>query len=160
MANTYLVDLGYNDTLQDVIRKVNSNFRRLSSNNAQQMQSGIRQEAERTDNVIAGVIGEVNAAVANGLAEIDSKVDESVDTAVKKAENKITSIIDDNLGKLDDKFEELEAKLEEKITELSIPPIGTCIICNYDPNVQWPGSTWIEVDDIYAIEAKAWRRVK
>lgn len=42
MANQYLVDIGMNDHLQDVIRKSNHNFRRLGNNLNQQTQNDIR----------------------------------------------------------------------------------------------------------------------
>lgn len=114
MANSYLIDLGISDSLQDVVRKCNQNFRHLASDQSRQNKTGIRQESVRVDNVIKSATSEINAAVKDGLDQI---------------RNEVTQLIK-------------EAQLE------TIPPIGTYIICDYDPNEKWDNTVWEQIEQI------------
>lgn len=87
MANSFLIELGINDSLADVVRKCNNNFKRISSDQSRIAKQSVRQEASRTDEALkseadridkalAGAIGEINQAIANGLKTIDDKVSE------------------------------------------------------------------------------------
>lgn len=93
MANTYLHVLGINDTLQDVIRKVNFNFQRVATDQTAQTNQGLRQEASRTDAALDGIIGEINNAVANGLKELQDKFDELIEQVVLDATPKVGTYI-------------------------------------------------------------------
>lgn len=152
MANTIIVELGINDTLQDVIRKVNSNFKRMSTSQSRQTQSEIRQEASRTDNAIAGVLGEVRAEIANGLQQIDNKVEQTINDKLDRVETKLEKLTEEYEERLQDKFDELEKELKKS----TAPAVGTYIMCDYDPNKQWPGTVWTKLSDI--TEIPTWKR--
>ena len=113
MANTYLIEIGINDTLPDVVRKCNSNFRSLSANQTQHTKQGIRREANRADAMLDGAVGEINNAVDEGLKKIEKQM----------------------------------AELKKELA----PPLGTWLHCDYDPNEQWPGTTWVQYDEGYFI---------
>lgn len=60
MANTYIIELNSNDSLIDVIRKVNQNLKLLSANQTRQTKASIRQESSRLDLVVAETIIELD----------------------------------------------------------------------------------------------------
>lgn len=55
MANTYLIDIGLNDSTQDIARKCNANFRRLSSDQSKQNKAGLRQVSVYTDSELSSI---------------------------------------------------------------------------------------------------------
>lgn len=148
MANIYLIELGMNDTLPEIVRKVNDNFRRLSANQSWQSKSEVRQEASRTDNAIAGILGEVNVAIANGLREIDTKVEQAISQSMDKIETQLAKDIEKYKKELEEKFNELAS-------QAGVPEVGTYIMCDYDPNNQWPGTVWTRLSNI---EIPTWKR--
>lgn len=124
MANSYLIDLGINDSTADIVRKCNQNFRRLAMDQRKQAQQDVRHEATRADSVVAGAVGEINTALANAKKELEE--------ALKKAKEELTT----------------------KIIEETTPDVGTWIFCEYDPNTKWPGTKWEKVaEGTYLVSA-------
>lgn len=101
MANTYLIDLGINDTLPDVVRKCNQNFRTITSN----QNRNLKQESTRTGQQIDNITNEVRIELKNAIDTINAvtaqKVQELNDL-IAEAERKI-------------------AELEEKLNQLNPP---------------------------------------
>lgn len=134
-TNTYIIDLNINDTLQDVIRKSNANFRKIVSDSSNDTSSSIRRESTSTDSkierAIDNAIGEINVAIENGLNKIDAK------------------------------FEALLEEANKKIDDIdTTPPVGTYIMCDYAPSTQWSGTTWNKVTTEENISLPIWKRVK
>lgn len=139
MANSYLIDLGINDSLQDVVRKCNANFRQVSK----QGKSSVRQEATRSDQMLEGAVGSIEAAVDKGLQEIDAKMEHfetEVEEMLKEARDKVDAMI-------------------EEIKADTTPPVGTWIHCDYDPNDEWPDTEWDNESDITQNGIPLWHRV-
>lgn len=131
MANTYLIDIGLNDSTQDIARKCNANFRRLSSDQSKQSRAGMRQEAVRTDEAIAGAEARVDAALSGAVGEINAAVSEGLQA--------------------------IEEKMSELMQDL-IPDVGTWLYADYDPNAKYPTTTWERVSDPKSINAPLWHR--
>lgn len=119
MANTYLIELGINDSTQDIVRKCNQNFRTISANQVQNTKQGIRRESSRVDAVLDGAIGSINDAVNAGTHKLD--------TETKRL--------------LQDVRRELEAAKADIIDSVTMP-IGIWIHCDFDPNEKYPGTEW------------------
>lgn len=71
MSNKYLIDIGMNDSLQDVIRKSNRNFRMISSDQTRQGRSELRTEIGNVDDALA--------AEAEARSQADFRIDEAID---------------------------------------------------------------------------------
>lgn len=127
MANSYLIDLGINDSLQDVVRKCNANFRQVSK----QGKSDVRQEATRSDQMLEGAVGSIEAAVDKGMQEIDAKI-EDLEAETDKL--------------IDDARKQIEEMLGDLTKEI-VPSIGTWMFCDYDPNEKWPGTEWEQISE-------------
>lgn len=117
MANSYLIEIGINDSTQDIVRKCNSNFRRLAMDQLKQSRASVRQESSRTDAELEKVVENVNAALSGAIEEINQAIQDGLDT--------------------------IEEKFNKKIEDM-YPPIGTYIHCTYDPNIKYPGTIWIQ----------------
>lgn len=150
MAETLIIEIGINDSLQDVIRKCNNNFRRVSVNQSQNTNSKIRIESSRTDAAIEGAIGEINTAIDEAKKDLDKKAEQ----LSKDIEDKLTAAEEQLKKDLEAKAKEIEIK--------TIPPINTCIIASYNPNTQWPGTTWVQVSTNIEMDSALllWRRTK
>lgn len=74
MANRYLIDIGMNDHLQDVIRKCNQNFRLVSNDYTR---DSIRSYAD-IDQTIQNIVADFEEALAN---EIQARIDADSDLA-------------------------------------------------------------------------------
>ena len=112
MANSYLIEIGMNDTTADIVRKCNANFRQLSRTN----NANLKHESTRTDKVIDGAVGSVRDAVDHGIDDLRQETQRLIE------------------------------ELKEQIKNINAaPPIHTYIWANYDPNKQWPGTTWEQI---------------
>lgn len=78
MANSILAEIGLNDTIQDIVRKCNSNFKRLALNQSKQSRSDIRQESSRTDSAINDAEARLNAALAGAIGEINAALESAI----------------------------------------------------------------------------------
>lgn len=113
MANTYIIEIGLNDSLQDVIRKCNQNFRQVLSSQQKQSRTEIRQEGIKTE-------AKSEAMINSAIKEIN----ETVEAGLQLIESKLT---------------QMRADL--------VPPIGTWIYCDYDPNVIYQDTTWEKAEE-------------
>lgn len=105
MSNSYLIDIGLNDSTQDIVRKCNSNFRRLASDQRTLGRSDVRREGERTDAAINGAVTEINVALEQAINELN--------VAINEAEDRINITIKNAEDRLDDKIDEINKLLEE-----------------------------------------------
>lgn len=98
MASQYVIDLGYNDDLTTVIKKVNHNFKAVMGQQTKQAQIDSEEAAE----VVAEIVGD---AVADLVAAIGHEADLRI-----AGDNDLDNAIDgvsDNLGLLEQKVANL-----------------------------------------------------
>lgn len=79
MANSYLIDIGLNDSIQDVIRKCNKNFRKLSSDQSKNSRDSVRREADRADQNLDNAMEEINVVLENAIEQINILVDQKME---------------------------------------------------------------------------------
>jgi len=79
MANGYLIEINPNDTLEDVIRKCNHNFKITNSSQTRQMKSSVRQEHNATSEQING-LGEALADEVAERQEADEELEELIES--------------------------------------------------------------------------------
>lgn len=113
MANTYLIDLGMNDSVADIVRKCNQNFRRITSDQSNNMKGSVRREQERSDAALSGAVDTINDTIDNAVSELDKAIKdktEELDRMIEDLKKKLEDLeqsTDDKLGDLDDKIEGL-----------------------------------------------------
>lgn len=101
MPNSYLIDIGLNDSTQDIVRKCNSNFRRLASDQRTLGRSDVRREGERTDAAINGAVAEINIALEQAI--------NTLNVTIKDAEDRL----DEKIKEINRLLQELEDKVKE-----------------------------------------------
>lgn len=97
MANTYLIDLGINDSLPDVVRKCNQNFRNISAN----QDRNLKQESNRTGTQIDNLSNEIRIELKNAIDQINATTDQKIKE------------LNDLIAKAEQKIAELEEKLNQ-----------------------------------------------
>lgn len=156
MASQYIIELGINDDITSVIRKVNANFRNLNiriRQNKNASDNSSSPSSPSIDEAVSNALGEINSAVTNGIQSINSAVDSAIDNGIERIDRELNLAKDNYSEALRDTFNDLLLQA----SEITVPPVGTIIICEYDPNTQWPGSTWEQIE-IENIEMILWRR--
>lgn len=157
MANSYIIDLGSNDSLQEVVRKANANFKTLYTR-SKQNQSSIKSSSSMVDSSVSNGVGEVNSAVTNGVNRINTAVSEAVDNGVASINRRLSEAEQNYASNLHTIYDNLVTELAQKAKEITVPPVGTIIICEYNPNEEWPSSIWEQIY-IENIELNTWKRV-
>lgn len=93
MANSYLLEIGMNDSQQDVIRKCNNNFKLLALSQTKQNRSEVRQESVRTDVKIDTVVKAFTDTLESTVKQMNQLFTEKVEEAVQKSYPPIGSYI-------------------------------------------------------------------
>lgn len=121
MANSILIEIGLNDTIQDIIRKCNSNFKRLSLNQSKQNQADIRQESSRTNSAINNAEVRLNAALDGAIGEINA----TLDSAIITIQNNLTPLIGTYIMSDANPSNQYPGTTWEKVTPAPIQNINT-----------------------------------
>lgn len=103
MANFYLIEIGMNDELRDVIRKVNQNFRQVTSSLMRDSKNQVYREISSTESAINGAIGTIRSEIENAKQELDiyvANAKKEIDTEITKIEERIKEI-EERLDKLE-----------------------------------------------------------
>lgn len=126
MANQYIVNIGMNDTLPDVIRKSNHNFRLINANQTKQTMLSIRDNNTNQD-----------AAWAEAIANLQHDFDEDIATERQARIDADQAIMDSIADML-----------------LTMYPIGSLYlsVVNTDPST-FIGGTWQRIKDAYLVGA-------
>lgn len=82
MGNASIIEIGMNDSLEDVIRKCNANFKRVSFDQSKNTKSRIQMESDETD--------------------------EAIQNARKDAQEHANALHDDSVSKIDDLRQSME----------------------------------------------------
>ena len=162
MASQYIIELGMNDDITNIIRKANANFRNLyllSRQNKNATNKASNSSSASIEQAVSNGIREINDAVADGINSINSEITKAIDNGVAEADRRLNESQQNYSNLLQEKFNDLSSQLESKAKEITVPPIGTIIICEYNPNVQWPNSTWEQIE-IDSIEFETWKRIE
>ncbi len=153
MANSYLIDLGINDTTADIVRKCNQNFRRISLDQQAHMKGNVRREQERSEGALDSAVGMLNDSINDAVTELDQYVTDTKDELqglVDQANSKIDQLqtLIDELGQnIDDRFEGIEGELGN-ISWQTIYPIGAIYLSfsSTSPATLF-GGTWVKLED-------------
>ncbi len=87
MASQYVIDLGYNDDLTTVIKKVNHNFKAVMGQQSKQAQI----ESEDAANVVAQIVGDAVddlVDLINHEADLRAAGDNDLDNAIEAVDDK------------------------------------------------------------------------
>lgn len=78
MANTSIIEIGQNDTLETIARKCNDNFKRVSFASKRNSNDDMRREVDRanqyTDNAVSGLEERVSQVLADAIEEITNMI--------------------------------------------------------------------------------------
>lgn len=140
MASQYVIDLGYNDDLTTVIKKVNHNFKAVVGQQSKQAQI----DAGDATEIVAGIVGDAVDDLVDLIdheADLRSGGDQDLENAIET---------------LDDKFDDYV-----KTDDLPTIPINGAYLTfgNENPSTIY-GNTWIQVGTISvgSDSLKVWRR--
>lgn len=86
MPNIYINDIGMNDDLQDVIRKANDNFKRITSSVMKINKGGIRRESELTDSKIDELGTDLRSEIASEIEQMNLLIDQKIEDLDNKIE--------------------------------------------------------------------------
>lgn len=129
MTRQILIEIGVDDSLPDVVRKCNDNFKRVSAQQSKSSRTSIRREGQRVDDEISGIIGKV-MEIAD---DIRSEVAEAIDDTRRWVEERIAQAMS---------------------PKLLAPPVGTYLHCEKDPALTWPGTEWERIaEGLYLVSA-------
>lgn len=122
MADTYLITLSPNDELDNVIRKVNHNFKQLSfaqSNKTNQVNRATNQSLQQEVSSVRQDMQTLEQSLTQAIGTLQATLEESITSAVNAAKTEMRNAL--------------------------TPPIGTMMFCSADPGNTYTGTTWTQV---------------
>lgn len=143
MARQVLNNIGINDGIQDVIRKTNDNFRRIVTQQKQDVRATV---GEVTGDITGDAVGSVNSALSNALAELDShskQVEEEFQQYLTEQRDQAEKDIQQFL-------DEVNAKMEELLQPIADLIYGAEVV---DGAIQLPEGMMIPTGNINVISA-------
>lgn len=72
-----LLDINVSDSTQDIARKANDNFRRISGNMSKLITQIENEASGSVQQAVSGAVGEINTVVSNAKAEIQKAIDDA-----------------------------------------------------------------------------------
>lgn len=150
MKSTNIAELSPNDGWQFAVRKINANFNSIFR--AIENNSSIKLEASSSS---------VNSRLENLEANISKDITDLRDD-ITTAISEFNEDIEEFRSAIDEFREEFDS-MSEQIEELklaSIPPVGTSITCDYDPNDMWPETTWVRIGSADYEDDSIWKRME
>ncbi len=121
MANSYLIDLGINDPTQDIVRKCNSNFRRLYKDLNDLSNYSVRREKDRAEQALDDAVTAINTALQNAITAINNhiaQVKQDLDARIDYAEQliqQLEDLLNRSQSDQDDAFDELKDSIADII---------------------------------------------
>lgn len=91
MASQYVIDLGYNDDLTTVIKKVNHNFKAVVGQQSKQAQI----DAGDTTEIVAGVVGDAVDDLVNLInheADLRADGDQDLENAIETLQQSLAAV--------------------------------------------------------------------
>ena len=122
MADTYLITLSPNDELDNVIRKVNHNFKQLAfaqSNKTNQVNRATNQSLQQEVSSVRQDMQTLEQNLTQAIGALQTTLEESITSAVNTA----------------------KAEMRNALT----PPIGAMMFCSTDPGNTYTGTSWTQI---------------
>lgn len=146
MANSYLIDLGLNDSTTDIVRKCNANFRQISRDLSSDTKGSVRREQERADDALDGAVTVINNTIEQVITEINNYVEN------------VKSDLEDTIDDLKKKLEELGNDVNDRFDKIpdsstswkTIYPIGSIYLSfnSTSPETLF-GGKWTKLKDVF-----------
>lgn len=135
MSN-YLLKIEQNDTLDNIIRKVNHNFHAIIANQKQNNNVSNRNERSKTNAAIDGAVGLIDIKLEEAKSELDGYINQVQQELTQKVESLAESI------------------------KLTVYPIGSVYITTKTDNPsEYFGGTWVQKDTPEESDMYIWERI-
>lgn len=155
MASQYVIDLGYNDDLTTVIKKVNHNFKAITGQQAKQAQI----DAGDYTDLIASLVGQAVddlVDMINHEAYLRSGADQDLENAIETVDDKF----DDYTKTVDFATVATSGNYDDLVNAPEIPVNGAYLTFGNENPSTIHGNTWTQVGTISvgSESLKVWRR--
>lgn len=143
MKSRNIVELSPNDGWQTAAMKINSNFSRLYT-------------LLSSDGDIK--ISQMSGSVNDQILSIENTLEQTIND-LKEDLNETFRTINTSIDSLKDQVES-QRKMIDSLKMETVPPVGTCIICSYDPNKTYKDTTWVKIGTTEYESNSIWKRTK